>query len=143
MRIRLSPLFLTVSLLLPALAAAADAVPDAGSSLLQLVFGFLLILALLFATLWVLKKVSVTRGASGGLIRVISAAAVGPRERVVVVDVGDKRLVLGVAPGQVSLLNEQVLPPSAATLAADLNGGVAIPEFAQWLKRTIARRNEK
>ena len=131
-------------LLLPVAATAADAAPsDLGGGLLQLVLGFMLILALLFATRWVLKKLSVSRGAPGGLIRVISAAAVGPRERVVVVDVGGKRLVLGVAPGQVSLLSDQLLPPDSTSLAFEASGGTAVPEFAQWLKRTIARRNEK
>jgi len=39
--------------LLPAMATAADAAaPDLDGSLLQLLFGFLLVLALLFATLW-------------------------------------------------------------------------------------------
>ncbi len=131
---------LTALLLLPAAAIAADTAAPA-SSLLQLVFGFLLILVLLFATLWVLKKLSVTRGVGGGLIRVVSAAAVGPRERVVVVDVGGERLVLGVAPGQVSLLSGQPLPPEAGFAAE--NNMAAVPDFALWLKKTLARRNEK
>lgn len=134
--------FLLMStLLLPLVAVAADATSnDYGGSLLQLFFGLLLVLTLLFATLWLLKKVSAPGGGSGNLIRVVSAAAVGPRERVVVVDVGGTRLVLGVAPGRVSLLDQQ--EPSA--VAHDgIAGTTAAPDFAQWLKRTLARRNEK
>ena len=58
---------------------------------------------------------------------------------VVVVDVGGKRLVLGVAPGQVSLLDQQ--EPSSAT-HDERSAVTATPDFAQWLKRTLARRNE-
>lgn len=131
-------------LLLPAWAVAAESVaPDVGSSLLQLVLGFLLVLGLLFATLWLLKKISVPRGATGGVIRVVSGAAVGPRERVVVVDVVGKRLVVGVAPGSVSLLSEQPLPPEAEPLGAPTGGNAAIPEFARWLQRTLDRRDAK
>lgn len=133
-------LLLLAVLLQPFVAAAADAPSsDFGGSVLQLFFGLLLVLALLFATLWLLKKVSTPRGGSGNVIRVVSAAAVGPRERVVVVDVGGKRLVLGVAPGQVSLLDQQ--EPSSAT-HDERSAVTATPDFAQWLKRTLARRNE-
>ena len=129
-------------LLLPGLAAAAGSTaPDIGSNLLQLVFGFMLILALLFATLWLLKKISVPRGGPGNLVRVVSAAPVGPRERVVLVDVGGKRLVLGVAPGHVALLDTQTPPITASTAPED--GAVAMPAFAQWLSKNLAKRNEK
>ncbi len=130
-------------LLFPVLAHAAEsAAPDLGGSLLQLVLGFGVVLALLFATLWLLKKVSLPRGAAGNMVRVVSAAAVGPRERVVLVDVGGKRLVLGVAPGQVSLLDTQVAPADTASREA-AEGGTATPMFAQWLKQTLAKRNGK
>jgi flagellar protein FliO/FliZ len=133
--LRASPLFF------PVLAIAEDtAAPDLGGSLLQLVLGFGVILALLFATLWLLKKVSLPRGASSNMVHVVSAAAVGPRERVVLVDVGGKRLVLGVAPGQVSLLDTQTTPTAAVPAQID---AVATPVFAQWLQKTIAKRHEK
>lgn len=129
-------------LFLPSLAAAANsAATDIGSNLLQLVFGFALILALLFASLWLLKKLSLPRGAAGDMVRVVSAAAVGQRERVVLVDVGEKRLVLGVAPGQVSLLDTQPIPAGTSRSAQD--NAAAIPPFSQWLKQTLTRQNEK
>lgn len=127
--------------LLPALAVAAeDPAPSLGGSVLQLVFGLALILGLLFATLWLLKKISVPRGAEGSMIRVVSAAAVGPRERVVLVDIGEKRLVLGVAPGQVSLLDTLAVPTE--TSSEPQVNTAALPGFAQWLKQALAKRNE-
>lgn len=128
-------------LLLPAFARAAESArPELGSSVLRLVLGFALVLGLLFLTLWLLKKLSVPRGGAGNLVRVVSAAAVGPRERVVLVDIGGKRLVLGVAPGQVTLLDTQA-PPADNTLAQ--TDAAASPAFAQWLQKTLAKRNEK
>lgn len=136
---RFLPTFLALSPLC-ATAAAADAASATGSSVLQLILGFIAILGLLFATLWALKKLSLPRGGASSMVRVVSAAAVGPRERVVLVDVGEKRLVLGVSPGNVALLDTQPIPetsPHDPTPVADK------PMFAQWLTQTLAKRNEK
>jgi flagellar protein FliO/FliZ len=127
--------------------AAESAAPDMGGSVFRLLTGFALVIGLLLATLWLLKKISVPRGGSGNLVRVVSAAAVGPRERVVLVDVGGKRLVLGVAPGSVALLDTVVIPSAApSTAQTDMPSQSdipATPAFAQWLQKIMARRNEK
>mgnify|MGYP000383068744 CR=1 FL=1 len=43
---------------------------------------------------------------TGQSMRVVSAISVGTRERVVLVQVGEQQLVLGVAPGRVNLLQQ-------------------------------------
>ena len=123
-----------VLLLVPQLALAQSA-PELGSSLLQLVLGFGLVLAMLFGCVWLLKRISVPRGAATRVLSVISGVAVGPRERVVIVEVDDQWLVLGVAPGQVSKLH--VMPKASDGAAAALPVG---QDFATWLKRTLERR---
>jgi flagellar protein FliO/FliZ len=95
--------------LLPALAhgqAAAAPAADVGGSIVQMLLGLAVVIALLFASLWLLKRLSAPRGEAAGLIRVVAGTAVGPRERVVVLEVGGTWMVLGVAPGQVSALAE-------------------------------------
>lgn len=126
------------AMLAPALARAQGA-PDMGSSLLQLVLGFALVLAMLFGCLWLLKRLSAPRGSTAGAIRVISGAAVGPRERVVIVEIADQWLVLGVAPGQVSKLHE--LPKGSTPGSTPAVTEANTPDFAAWLKRTLERRN--
>jgi flagellar protein FliO/FliZ len=71
-----------------------------------MVFGLLLVLGLLLGTLWLLKRISQPRGNVAGLLRVVAGVAVGSRERVVILELGNSWLVLGVAPGQVSTLAE-------------------------------------
>lgn len=44
------------------------------------------------------------QGSDGSALKVVASAAVGPRENVVIVEVGDEWLVVGVAPGNVRLL---------------------------------------
>jgi flagellar protein FliO/FliZ len=94
--------------LLPAAASAQTGAPaaDLGGSIVQLVLGLAVVIALLFASLWLLKRISAPRGEAAGLIRVVAGTAVGPRERVVILEIGGTWMVLGVAPGQVSALAE-------------------------------------
>lgn len=131
-------LLATASLMLPALAGAETTAPtqNLGGSIVQLIFGLALVLALLFATLWLLKRLSAPRGDAAGLMRVIAGTAVGARERVVVVEVGSTWLVLGVAPGRVSALAEmpRVTLPSPPTPPA-------AKDFAGRLRTFIDRRH--
>ena len=106
--------------------ASMGSAPDLGSSALQMVFGLLLVLGLLLGTLWLLKRISQPRGHVAGLLRVVAGVAVGSRERVVILELGNSWLVLGVAPGQVSTLAEiprQEIP--AGTTPKDFVGQLA------------------
>ena len=103
-----------------------------------MVLGLIVVLGLLLGALWLLKRISQPRGAVAGLMRVIAGVAVGPRERVVILELGNSWLVLGVAPGQVSTLAEiprQELPTAEQAPAAG--------EFPAWLKQIIEHRGKK
>ena len=116
---------------------APTSAPDLGASALQMVLGLILVLGLLLGTLWLLKRLSQPRGQVAGLMRVVAGVAVGSRERVVILELGNSWLVLGVAPGQVSTLAEiprQEVPTAAAGLAAK--------DFPAWLKQIIDRRGQ-
>lgn len=128
---------------LPVLAQAADAVSptpavSAAGSLLQVFIGLVAVLLLIAATAWVAKRFGVTRGGASNVLQVISSASVGARERVVVVEVGESWLVVGVAPGSVNALmtlpRGQVPSPTAPTLNAS---------FAAGLQNLIEKRRGK
>lgn len=119
---------------------ATSALPatDLGANILQMVLGLALVIALLIGSLWLLKRLSAPRGEAAGLLRVVAGTAVGPRERVVILEIGSTWMVLGVAPGQVSALAEiprSSLPPSAPPAAGDAAGW-----FKQFLDRRHARQ---
>ncbi len=97
-------------------APVAVPAPDFGGSVLQLFVGLVLVLGLLVGALWLLKQVTQRRGPNSPLLRVVAGTAVGPRERVVVVEIGSTWLVLGVAPGRVNALAE--VPRGTAPEAA-------------------------
>ena len=119
---------------------AGTATPELGASVLQMMFGLAVVIALLFASLWLIRRLCAPRG-GGAAIKVLGAAAVGPRERVVLVEIGEQVLVLGVAPGSVTRLHD--MKRSELPLPAD-TAGIAAPAgkaFAAWLKQATERRN--
>ncbi len=125
-------------LLLTRSAIAADSGFDATGSVIQMLLGLALIIALLFATLHLLKRLG-AGGKGASLLTVRGATAVGPRERVVLVEVADKILVLGVAPGRVSTLltlDAAELPLAPGTSSSRPGG----KDFQSWLKQTLERR---
>jgi flagellar protein FliO/FliZ len=103
------------------------------SGIFQVVLGLAIVLALLFASLWLLKRLAAPRGAAAGFMKVITATAVGTRERVVVVEVGDTWLVLGVAPGSVTPLHQ--LPRQDVTSASPAASGDFAARLGQFMDR--------
>jgi len=91
-----------------ALAAEVGGLP--ASSLVRLVFGTAVAVGvLLLGARWFVRYGG-AQGVAGGSLRVVASLAVGQRERAVVVQVGDRQLLLGVAPGRVELLHELGAP---------------------------------
>ncbi|MDD5247944.1 MAG: flagellar biosynthetic protein FliO [Rhodocyclaceae bacterium] len=123
--------------LLPSVALAEAApLPDAGASFLQMLVGLAVVLAMLVGSLWLLKRLTHPRGQNSSLMRIVAGTAVGQRERVVLLEIGSTWLVLGVAPGEVSMLAE--VPRQDIPAAAGGNGG---KDFAGWLKHITERRH--
>lgn len=114
-------------------AVSVAAAPSISSSLVQMFLALIGVLALLFACLWVLKKLTAQRGAAAGLLRVVAATTVGTRERVVIVEIGSTWLVLGVAPGQVSALAE--IPRQPMTEPPHETKIASVPQWLQQLMK--------
>ncbi|MDT3668909.1 MAG: flagellar biosynthetic protein FliO [Aromatoleum sp.] len=119
--------------------AAADAPPDVAGSIGQMVFGLAVVIGLLLTGLWLIKRLSVARGAMTGL-KVLGAAPVGPRERVVLVEIAGKVLVLGVTSASVNTLHTLSADEAAGLVGSD--PGKAAGDFPGWLKRAMERRND-
>ena len=93
-------------------ATVQSSAPVSAAPLLQVSGALIAIIALILAAAWLVKRLGFAPKRTGVNGLKISAS-LGARERVVVVDVEDARLVLGVTAGQINLLHK--LPPSAPT----------------------------
>lgn len=125
-------------------AAAAEPVRSFGASgLLQAGLGLVLVLVLIFLCAWAARRFGLLQQPGAGrLLKVVSSAMVGQRERVVVVEIGGSWLVLGVAAGQVRALH--TLPAgnlSEAATAPARNGGTGAGAFSEKLLESVSKLN--
>jgi len=67
-------------------------------------FGLIIVLALFFVCIWFMKKMGALPVSSKQNMKVLSGLSLGMREKLVLVQVGEKQLVLGVTPGRVEKL---------------------------------------
>jgi flagellar protein FliO/FliZ len=104
------------------------------TSLLQVVFALLLVLAAIGVFAWLVRRVAPGYGAAGPA-RVVGGVMVGPRERLVVVEVGDTWLLLGVASGSVSLVHSMARPPQAPGAPTQ-----PAPQFSRLLSQVLKQR---
>ena len=108
-------------------------------SMLQMVVSLLLVLGAVFAVAWVLKRINLPQQGGAGALKVLSGVAVGQRERIVLVEVNDTWLVVGVAPGRVNALHS--MPKGAMPAASGTADATSERNFQSWLKQMMEKRN--
>lgn len=130
---------LILGLLAQTVSAQTAVGTDAGvsvSTMLQTILGLAVVIGVLFVAAYALRKLNGRPGfGGGGPLRVVGGLMIGPRERIVLVEIDDTWIVVGLVPGQIRTLH--TLPKG------ELNsGGSGEKHFAQWLKQITERKNE-
>lgn len=129
-----------IFLLLPLQAIAAETqTPGVSSgSYWQAAFALLVIIGLLLGMTLLARKISGGKVFGQGGMKIVGGVALGPRERLVLVEVGDTWLVIGIVPGQIRTLHKLPISSNPDTTNTTESSGEA--PFTQWLK-TISERN--
>ena len=137
--------------LVPGLALSAEtATVSPTGGVLKMVIGLAVVLAVMALITWVLKRMVPGVGNKQSVIRIVGGVSVGSRERVVVLEVGGRWIVVGVAAGQVSSLAN--LESGASNIAESVPMGRSMPDsgggdfsntFASWLLKSTGRILEK
>lgn len=85
-----------------------------GWVLVKTMLALAVVVGLVWVMTWVLKKMT-SRQALGSTsdVRIVSATPIGPKKSIYLVDVADRRLVLGVTDQQISCLTEMEVPDDA------------------------------
>lgn len=110
----------------PAAAAVAPgqpSLPAAGASIGGVLLSLVLVLALIVGLAWALRRLQSVRGGGLHAMRVVAQLPLGPRERVVLIQVGERQALVGVAPGGVTslqLLEVSVVPAGAGSATAGI-----------------------
>lgn len=107
--------------------------PVSSAYLLKLSLGLGFILLLIFGLAWLMKKMQLTQHSQNGLIRIISAISVGPRDRIALIQVGEEQILVGLTPGRIEKLHTLISPLETEDHRGD-NGSFA-HKFNQLIKR--------
>ncbi len=115
----------------PVIAAAAEktvaavdlgAPPSAAGGLAQMTIGLLVVLLAIGAAAWALRRFGRLQTSASGALRILGGLSLGPRERVVLMQVGETQLLLGIAPGRVQTLHVLTQPVTLSDGAASGDG---------------------
>ena len=108
----------------PALAASTTTNPPPNTGLLQWLVSCFLVIGLILALAWLLKKSRLVPALAQNQLRVISVLPLGNREKLLVVKVGEQQVLLGMTPANINLLcqldSPLVEPPTTVPFAAQL-----------------------
>lgn len=116
----------------PILARAQAAPGELAGSYLSMLLALAVVVATIAAIAWAARRLG-GAPATRGPLKVVASQSVGARERVVVLELGETWLVVGVAPGSITVLDRgprQALPPAQDPRAT----------FASLLDRARGRR---
>jgi flagellar protein FliO/FliZ len=121
-----------------ATAATAASTTSSAGGMAQVTLGLVVVLALMAGAAWLLKRMGVGNAAAGGVAKIVGGVSVGSRERVLVVEVADQWIVVGVSAGRVNALSTMPRQELPAATSQPLPAN-----FAGWLKQSLDKRNEK
>ena len=125
----------------PTLFAAPEAAAhgSAGAGTLEVTLALLLVVGVIAFLAWGARRMRRFGGGGQERIQVLSDRVLGPKERCVLVRIGDTDILVGVAANSVSTLH--VFPAGANTEAppAPPASGPAMPNFKDLLMRSLGK----
>lgn len=131
MNARLALVAVLTAVLAPTCAAAELAAAPGAGDALRVFLALGLVLAVIVAIAAVARRSGRLPGTSTRLLRVVDSLPLSGKEKLVVVDAGGERLVLGVAPGRISRLHVLACEADEFETQADVS-------FAEGLRAVVA-----
>ncbi len=108
--------------------------PLSSPYLFKLTGGLLLVVAVIFGLAWLLKKFNLNQQSHNGVIKIVAGLSIGTRDRIVLLQVGEEQILVGLTPGRIEKLH---------TLSEPLDspqGQIASSSFADKLNRLMGDR---
>ena len=119
-------------------AQSSPASVSASTGLLQIFLALAFVIAIMLLFAWLVKRVGPIASGHKLPVKIIGGISLGSRERVMVIEVADQWLVLGVTAQQINTLSTM---PKQALPKNDSGSSQLSAPFADWLKKTIEKRN--
>ena len=110
--------------------------PVSPSYIMKLTAGLLVVVAIIFIVAWMLKRLNLTQQSQSGLLRIIAGLPLGTRDRIVLLQVGNEQILVGLSPGRIEKLHTLSEP-----VAVDQSKPVMTP-FAQKINELMSKDRE-
>lgn len=78
--------------------------PVSTSSILQVIVGLVVVLAVIAVSAFVLKRMGRFSSLDNGVLKVVATLTMGTRDRIVLLQAGEQQIVVGISPGRMQTL---------------------------------------
>ncbi|MBU2955254.1 flagellar biosynthetic protein FliO [Marinobacter sp. F3R08] len=106
--------------------------PDTLGTLVSLGLGLVAVVAVIYGCAWIIRRMNGMTGMNNNAIKVVSVMAIGARERIALIQVGDQQILLGITPSAIRTLHVFDEPVVEA-------GSVGSSDFARRLQGMIGK----
>ena len=71
---------------------------------MQMVFGLVIVIGAILVMTWIIRRMGYVQARVSGAMKILGGLSLGQRERVVLMQVGEQQLVVGITPGNIRTL---------------------------------------
>ncbi len=118
----------------PPASGVATATYSPAGQIIKMAIGLVIVLVMIFLLAWLARNYMGFNPSSNTSLKPLAGVLVGQKERVVLMQVGERQILIGVAPGQINLLH--VIEKGDEVTVAVEN---SLSPFAEKLKRSLGR----
>lgn len=123
----------------PFAAPVESATQGSSIGVMRVTFALVLVVAAVLAAAWMARRVRGLTGGGGPGLQILSQVALGQKERAVLIQVGDRQLLLGVAQGNVRTLHVLEAPATADAPPSTDEDGPERPSFKALLLKSLGK----
>ena len=106
--------------------------PDTVGTIVSLGLGLVAVIAVIYGCAWIIRRMNGMTGMNNNAIKVVSVLAIGARERIALVEVGQQQILLGITPSTIRTLHVFDQPVVDA-------GNAGSSDFARKLQSMIGK----
>ena len=135
---KLPVLVLLLPLPLQAATSSAQITPLSTGSVFSVLFGLLVVLALLLGTAWLVRRLQRMQGASPSILQPIAQQQLGLKERVMLLRIDQENILIALSSSGIRTLHTWHGPAPAGVIIPSAVSET--PPFVDYLKRLMAER---
>ena len=122
-------------------AVRASSTADLGGQIVQLLLGLLLVTGLIFILAWLARRLQqqLPSGSRDDVIQLLATRPLGQRERLLLVQVGNEQVLLGLTPGSIETLHVMQEPVDID----NKHEAHSVGDFAKRLKQVLRQSDNQ